>query len=366
MSLPDFELPAGEELRDHFARRIAVAIAIATLLAAVVGFLQNGAAAENGAASLRAQRHAIEASQALVLAQERARVTVDAWSISLEQRVRAANVGQQQLYAPEAEQARLEATRKSWLTLADRTEQLSGIDRAAADGPMLDPTFPSRLFANRTRDAVRLEALQDAANEVGEAWSGQSTTYTAVLAILAVALYLLGFSLTIDVRRAKQLFSVVGLLLLVVAGGWTASQVATSPKAAPDEAADAYADGVVELRTAFGAAGYKTAIDHLSRAIELRPTFARAYLERSTASFALGSPQQGGFLSIVSEEALAASTVDLAEAYKLGLDDTELVAKLAKMLDVDLGQQFKLINLDGELSMYCNGMCARCVCRGQQ
>jgi NADPH-ferrihemoprotein reductase len=30
-------------------------------------------------------------------------------------------------------------------------------------------------------------------------------------------------------------------------------------------------------------------------------------------------------------------------------NDAELVAKLAKMLDVDLGQQFKLINLDGEL-----------------
>ena len=166
-----------------------------------------------------------------MLAQERARVTVDAWSTSLEQRVRAANIGQQLLYAPEAEKARLEATQAYWIKLAERSEALSGVDRAAPDGPDLDPTFPSRLLANRTRDAVRMEALQDAANEVGEAWSGQSTTYTAMLAILAVALYLLGFSLTIGVRRAKQLFAVVGVALVLVAGGWTVSQVATSPSA---------------------------------------------------------------------------------------------------------------------------------------
>ena len=328
MPLPDFELPAGDDLANPFGRRIAVAIAIATLLAAIVGFLQNGASFENGAASQRAQRYAIEASQALVLAQERARVSVDAWSTSLEQRVRAANIGQQLMYAPEDEQARLEATGKYWITLADRTEALSGIDRAALDGPELDPTFPSRLLANRTRDAVRLEALQDAANEVGEAWSGQSTTYTAVLAILAVALYLLGFSLTIDVRRAKQLFAVVGVILVFVAGGWTASQVATSPTAAPDEAADAYADGMVALATAFDAAGNKAAVDHLTRAIDLRPTFARAYLGRATAEFALGSPQQNGFLSIVSDAALASSSDDLAHAYALGLDDTALIADL--------------------------------------
>jgi tetratricopeptide (TPR) repeat protein len=328
MSLPDFELPAGDEMASPFTRRIAVAIAIATLLAAVVGFLQNEASTQNNAASQRAQGYAIEASQALVLAQERARVTVDAWSTSLEQRVRSANITQQLLYAPEGEKARLEATQAYWIKLADRTETLSGVDRAAQDGPVLDPTFPSRLLANRTRDAVRLEALQDAANELGQAWSGQSTTYTAVLAILAVALYLLGFSLTIGVRQAKRLFAVVGVALVLVAGGWTASQVATSPKPAPDEAADAYADGMVELQTAFDQQGWRAAAEHLTRAIDLRPTFARAYLGRATAEFALGSPQQNGFLSIVADDALATSSDDLARAYDLGLDDTALIADL--------------------------------------
>jgi tetratricopeptide (TPR) repeat protein len=328
MSLPDFELPAGEDLVRPFARRVAVVIATATLLAAIVGFLQNEASSQNNAASQRAQTYAIQASQALVLAEERARVTVDAWSTSLEQRVRASNIGQQLLFAPEAEKVRLEATKAYWLKLAERTETLSGVDRAALDGPDLDPTFPGRLLANRTHDAVRLEALQDAANEVGEAWSGQSTTYTAVLAILAVALYLLGFSLTIGVRRAKQLFAVVGVALVFVAGGWTASQVATSPRAAPDEAADAYADGMVALETAFDGAGWRTAADHLTRAIDLRPTFARAYLGRATAEFALGSPQQNGYLSIVGDEALATSSDDLARAYELGLDDTALIADL--------------------------------------
>lgn len=340
MSLPDVELPAGDELRDPFARRIAIAIAVVTLLVAIVGFLQHQASTENAAASLRAQQYAIEATHALSLAQDRARQAVDTWAVSLEQRVQAANIGQLQLYAPDGEQARLEVARQYWIVLADRTEALSGVDRTAADGPVQDPTFPSRLLANRTRDAVRIEALQDAANEIGEAWSGQATTYTAVLAILAVALYLLGFSLTIDVRRAKQLFAGVGALLLMVAGAWTLTQVAARPYAAPDEAADAYADGMVKLDTAFDAAGYEAAVADLTRAIELRPTFARAYLGRATAAFALGSPQQDGFLSIVSDEALATSSEDLARAYDLGLEDTALL--------VDLGFQRFLQGLRGD------------------
>jgi len=328
MSLPEFDLPSSDELVDSFARRIAVAIAVATFLAAIVGFLQHQASAENGAASLRAQRYAIEATGTLVLTQERARVTVNAWATSLEQRVHAANLSQELLYVPESEKARLEARRKEWISLAEHTEQLSGITRDSPEGPDMDPTFPSRLLVSSGREAIRLEALQDAANEVGGLWSNQATVYTAVLAILAVALYLLGFSLTIGVRRAKRLFAVAGVGLVVVAGAWTATQVAASPRAPADEAADAYADGMVALGVAFDRSGLEAAERELSRAIELRPTFARAYLGRSSARFRMGSPQQEGFLSVISDEALAASSDDLARAYELGLDDTALMADL--------------------------------------
>ncbi len=328
MSLPDFNLPSPDDLVDSFTRRVAVAIAVATFLAAIVGFLQHQASTENGAAALRAQRHAIEATGSLVLTQERARVAVDAWATSLEQRVQAANLSQELLYVPESETARLEVRRLAWISLAERTEQLSGIRRDSPDGPDQDPTFPSRLLVSSSREAIRLEALQDAANEVGGLWSNQATVYTAVLAILAVALYLLGFSLTIGVRRAKRLFAVAGVGLIVVAGAWTGTQVASSPRASADEAAAAYAEGMVALGTAFDRSGLETAVRELTRAIDLRPTFARAYLARSGAQFQLGSPQQEGFLSVISDEALAASSDDLARAYELGLDDSALLADL--------------------------------------
>ncbi len=328
MSLPEFNLPSPDELVDSFTRRVAVAIAVATFLAAIVGFLQHQASTENDAAALRAQRYAIEATGALVLTQERARVAVDAWATSLEQRVQAANLSQELLYAPESEKARLESRRQQWITLAKRTEQLSGITRDSPDGPDQDPTFPSRLLVSSSREAIRLEALQDAANEVGGLWSKQATVYTAVLAILAVALYLLGFSLTVGVRRAKRLFAVAGVVLVVVAGAWTGTQVAASPRAPADEAAEAYAEGMVALGTAFDRPGLEAAVRELTRAVDLRPTFARAYLARSGARFRLGSPQQAGFLSVISDEALAASSDDLARAYELGLDDTALLADL--------------------------------------
>ncbi len=325
MALPDFELPSPDELRDSFARRIAVAIAVATLLAAIVGFLQNEASTANSTAALKAQRYAIEATQALVLAQEHARVQVEGWAISLEQRIQASNISQQLLYAPDAEASMLKTQEATWTSLADRTEQLSGIARDSPDGPVKDPTFPSRLLESSSRDAYRLQALQDAANEVGGLWSNQATAYTAVLAILAVALYLLGFSLTMRVRRAKRLFAVVGVALIVAAAGWTATGLAASPRTASDEAADAYAQGLVEMRTAYDQAGLAAAEASLTRAIELRPTFARAFLARADVRFRIGSPQQQGFLSVVTDDALRRSTDDLAQAASLGLDDITLL-----------------------------------------
>jgi hypothetical protein len=114
----------------------------------------------------------------------------------------------------------------------------------------------------------------------------------------------------------------------VVGGGWAALGAVDPPRPAPDEAPDAYADGVLSLDTAWDAQGYRAAYDSLSRAIELRPTFARAYLQRADAAFRIGSPQRSGFLSISTPEWLERSTADLLRAHELGSRDIQVLANL--------------------------------------
>jgi tetratricopeptide (TPR) repeat protein len=217
---------------------------------------------------------------------------------------------------------------RAWTAIAERSEQLTTVGADAPDGPDRDPSFPRLFIAASSREAIRLGALQDASNEVGSGWSDLSTSYTAVLAILAVALYLLGFSLAVDRLRVRQLYTSLGVALLVVGGGWAALGAVDPPRPAPDEAADAYADGVLALDTAWDAQGYRDAYDSLSQAIELRPTFARAYVERADAAFRLGSPQRSGFLSISTPEWLERSTADLVRAHELGSRDIQVLANL--------------------------------------
>src|SRR3712207_8034978 len=52
--------------------------------------------------------------------------------------------------------------------------------------------FRSRYFSAATEDSLRLNALQDAANEEASRLDSRAASYTAILAMLAVSLYLFG------------------------------------------------------------------------------------------------------------------------------------------------------------------------------
>jgi hypothetical protein len=72
----------------------------------------------------------------------------------------------------------------------------------------------------------------------------------------------------------------------------------------------------------------QTAEDHYTRAIQLRPTYARAYVDRASAIFLGASPQRTGFASIAPPEALARATTDLKSAVALGLENASTLAEL--------------------------------------
>ena len=86
-----------------------------------------------------------------------------------------------------------------WETIAARRSALIGHRSGQSEfGPEQRPdSSRRRYFANATEESLRLNALQDAANEEASAVDQRAAAYTAILAMLAVSLYLFGLTLAV-------------------------------------------------------------------------------------------------------------------------------------------------------------------------
>ena len=336
MSVEDVNLhaPVGREERDAGDGRlsgvVAVIIAFATLVAAMAGFLQ--ADASNRATDLRAaaEQLSLRALAGSQSAQQSAQVELETFARWVEQRTRAGNALLASLYAG-SDPARAEALQREqqqWETIATATLERSAIDPAAEFGPERDPTFPQRYFANATQDSLRLNALQDAANEQASAVDQRAASYTAVLAMLAVSLYLFGLTLAVAGRWLRLGFLAVGLGLLGVGSTWMFQTAFGPAPVTNDAAAAAYARARVASLTAYDAAGYEAAEAEYDTAIELRPSFARAYAERGGVIFRAASPQRSGFASIAPPQALQRARADLERALALGSESPQTFGEL--------------------------------------
>ncbi|MDQ3881030.1 MAG: tetratricopeptide repeat protein [Chloroflexota bacterium] len=302
------------------SRVVAVLIAFATLAGAVVGYLAASAGRSGAEAESQAQTLGVQAMGSLLSSQASAQVDLETFALATQERTHAANLFQASLRGDDAADTAVEFDRALADELAARTDQLTALTPEHPDGPENDPTFPTRFLERAGRDAVRLAALQDAAIEEAEAWGANAASYAAILAVLAVSVYLLGLSLTVPARVAQRGFAAVGVVLLVAGCVWAGLTAFTTPTRWAPEAADAFADAHVTLTTASSREDYRRAEERYGRAIELRPTFARAYLERAEAAFAGGSSQRSGAISISSPDALDRATRDLQRARELGLE----------------------------------------------
>jgi len=315
---------------DRLPAAVAILIAFTTLIAAVAGFLQ--ADASNRAGDLRdaAEQLSLEALSSAQKAQQDAQVELGTFARWVEQRTRAGNALLATLYAGNdpALAAELQREQERWEQIAAATLALSDIDPTSEFGPERDPTFPTRYFADATQESLRLNALQDAANEEAAAVDRRAATYTAVLAMIAVSLYLFGLTLAERSRGLRLGFLSVGLVVLGLGSTWMLQTALGPVPRASDEAAAAYARARTANLTAYDASGYRAAEAEYDRAIELRPTFARAYAERAGVIFRGASPQRSGFASIAPPDALARAGADLETALALGLDSPQTLGDL--------------------------------------
>lgn len=330
------EVPEPHEMRERFARLLAVLIVITTLGVAAIEFLHSVADSNADHAGTDAQLLGIQRQGELVRADDAARTQIAAFAYSAVQRAREGNAFQQFLLpdvqegSTQANLLNLEETR--WSQLAALTGQLTDIKPGGDTAPSQDPRFPNLEVSAGQHESNRLFALQDAANQLRADWQSRVGFLSVTLTLFAVAIYLFGLSLTLQARIRRMLVG-LGLLLVAVGSVWTVGLQFGQPTAAPDEAASAYADGVAALDSFYaqpGDAGLKAADAAFTRAIQLRPHFANAYLQRSMVRFLLGSPQRNdAVVSITTGAALAAQGDDLRSAYDLGDRDKQLLNNLA-------------------------------------
>lgn len=329
MSQEPQAIQAGME-PDRLAGVVAIIIAFATLIAALAGFLQADASNQASDRRDQAEQLALQALASSQSAQESAQVNLQAFERYLEQRTQSGNALLASLYAG-SDQARHDAlTRESerWSTLADSTLKLTDIDPAGEIGPEKDSTFPRRYFANASEESLRLNALEDAANEQASIIDQRAAAYTAILATLAVSLYLFGLTLAVSGRRLRLGFLSVGLALLGVGSVWMASTLLLPGYAPNDVAATEYAKGRIAALTAVDGGGFQEAEAHYTAAIKARPTFARAYADRASVIFQGASPQRTGYVSIAPPQALARARADLETARSFGLENAQTFGDL--------------------------------------
>ena len=309
---------------------VAVLIVVATLAAAVVGYLQVWASGRSDAAAAAAQRDAIAATARQVRADQWVDVESNLASRALLAREQADQTAlQARVFGqPVSPSDRLEGDRLR--LLYDRFGGLANLVGHEFTGVLIagrlseeqDPAFPTRFVNQANRDTIRLRALQDASNDESSGWSGHAAGDTAILTLLAVALYLLGFSMALPSSIGRW-FVRGGVAFVVVGVAWAAIGSTGRPRPPSEQAASAFADGTVALDTAsdgYGASGYHQAIAELTRAIRARPDFARAYLNRSQATYFASSPTQG-LGTVTSPDALRAGIADMKRAVDLGLDN---------------------------------------------
>ena len=188
------------------------------------------------------------------------------------------------------------------------------------------------------RTAYELTALRDASNQASDDAEAQFVHYAAALTMLAVAVFLFGYSLTPQGRIRRLLYSRVAGGLVLVAGGWALVQALSPVTTPPAAAASAFANGEVALNDG----NYRTAISAFNRVLAISPRFVDAYYDRAQAEFGAGFPRTGtgpaalpttaGPVTIPTAAALAAAIHDDERAHDEGSESATLLLDLGRNL----------------------------------
>ncbi len=263
---------------EKFKKLIAVLIAVVTVVAAIVTFLQNDASQRDDHANRDTKRYAAEALGR--------RVSGDA-RVNYDYNTAYQNWQELDLLAFSATDRGDDAAAERYHKLRDEITPLSPLLSA----PYFDPQTGETDIAKYEADTylVEIEALTQKFNAAGlvkNEWDYKANTYILHLTLLAVSLFLLGLAATISGAITRWIFSGTGVLVAVVAIAWSALIWASPVYDLREQgnAIESYARG-------FGLEHqdlYEEAISAYDAAISAAPTYTDAYAARAGAKAAIG------------------------------------------------------------------------------
>ncbi|MGH9137445.1 MAG: tetratricopeptide repeat protein [Acidimicrobiales bacterium] len=312
--MPDVELEAPEldvdERAPEFRRRVAVVVVLITLFGSIVAYLQavESNREENAARDAQVDAIAGLATQVDASAALTSDIRIESQSQALlrRQAINAGRAGQASGNQVDIFQAAADRFGRVREAIVDASPLLGDEPQDRADRQAELDERPDRARLEQAVEAAR-------ANDHG----GKADTYVAVLTVLAVGLFLIGLSLT--VQRARFVLLAPGVVVAVVCVGWTVVVNGRHVTTVSAQSVRLAAEG--ERLRATG--DFEAAIEAFDRAIDGSPDFGAAYARRGTARFISESPQLGqtGFISLTTDEALEAAVADVEEAVERGEDD---------------------------------------------
>jgi hypothetical protein len=309
---PDQEREVEDRTEARYRRGVGLALALLALLGAWIAVLATNAATNESRTAREATRVASEAQTADVVSQG-AQAGLDQVTAEIAQfATRSAFQVQSAVEEfgiqldPAAEADRLAKAQEA---LEDATraygERKTGIDEQAAQ--------------------LSLEQTATVAERV--TWNDRASQYETVLTVLAVAIFLVGFTMVVS-RNLRPPFVVPGVVLAVVCFGW-ALQIHAKP--IPTVAPDAI-DGTAAGQVAIDEGRADDAVADFTAAIEAQDDYELAHRGLGTAVLLTGNPDlfRTWAITDASPELVDEATAELDRALELGgSDDPQTVATAA-------------------------------------
>jgi tetratricopeptide (TPR) repeat protein len=256
-----------------YKKLLAILIAVITVIATVVAFLQSDAGNRDDHAGRDATRYAVELVGRRINGETKVNFDYDeAYQKYLEMDTLALAADNRN---DSVAANRYRLLQQSFLKLSpilqppyfDAATQEVNYDRYVADVYLTD--------------VIRMNEQYTAAAAVKDAWDTKANTYIVHLTILAVALFLLGLSATIELSTPRNIFTVAGLGMAIFATVWAATTYLEPVFDLRDkpEAIDAFVQGSI----ANEARQYDVAVKAFDSAVSLVPDYQAAYVGRSSA-----------------------------------------------------------------------------------
>ncbi len=287
---------------DPFERSIAIMIAAVTVFAAIVGYLQTTAGVKADQFARTAQSFAIEAVSLRASGEiEASYAWSDLWRVWSELETLSI-LGEDFDDTDMAER---------YLTVQERMETLNPLMQPPYFAPQDEGTpnieaFEADLFIIESTFLVEQFIITF---EVSSAWGAKADSYVAHLTLLAVSLFLYGLSTTIA-SQARWVFVSLGTLFTIGTLIWVIIVYVRPIERIPEEAVQAYAEGVGWNHQS----EFEAAIEQFDKALTLAPNYANAHYQKGLALFDINEIAQA---AVSLEAAQAAGRVDFGTVGEL-------------------------------------------------